>query len=200
MEFPATPGLLEMNAGFVLEYPQLDDQEPLLQLEKDDEPPYEDDDDDDEEEEEEDAPLFSGRVLVCVQLILPLFMVFQFNIAFQMGQTVGAMTEQMVMIVIGLFMIASYLYRICLQNSMRVQVTTDNFYCQQVTFLLPEIAIDIVLGLVFGLSAEIGFLALLFATVALSSFVIGSMLYSLCCNRKKDIYSDGGMELCLKTV
>jgi len=163
------PKLLEVHTGLLLE-------EPLLLPEEREE--Y----DEKEEQLEEATHMFSACDHVCTIIILPSLMVLQFYMAFKMGEIDG-LTHLIVLGVIGLFVITSYLYKLCLQDSRLL--ATNNVCCQQAIMLLPEIIMDIVLGLVLLVSAEIGFEFLLLATLALSSTVIVSTIHILCFERNQ---------------
>jgi len=166
---------LEVCTGLVLE-------DPLLQPENDDE----------DEQGDEDAPtLSSGCGFGCMLLILPFLMLLQFNMSLQVSNTSG-LSEQMVLGVIGIFVVASFTHKMFLLNENTPWLLPPNsLYCHHFLMLLPEIIIDIILGLVLVFPVEIGFEALLLATLALSSVVFVKTIRILLCPCKEKDYGDG---------
>jgi hypothetical protein len=163
-----------ISAKTGLEEPLLagDEQEDLVELV-----------DDDEEEEEHQQQQESTRIefgtscwdYVCILLLVPGLLWLQFAVAFRTGKAAD-LTVCSVALTILLFTAASYMYKRCLSDH---DFSNRTVAQRQVLLLLPEILMDVILGLVLLGPTSMAFEALLYCTMALAFFVIISTVITL---------------------
>lgn len=114
------------------------------------------------EAEDEDTAMCSEDFIMWV--ILPTLLFSQFGMAFLMHDVhTSSLSFTVVNISIALFIVTSWLYRhACVDANIQTVAL----------LLLPEILMDVVLGLVLFNRVELGFMILLFSMLCLSSFVV----------------------------
>ena len=117
---------------------------------------------------------------VILWFVLPSLLFVQFAISFLYSdETPHHLQWSTVNWSIGLFVVASYLFRRTLQDHCVGQVTLD-----ALLFLLPEIIMDVLLGMVLFGYVEAAFLTMVFSTVLLSFYVVCQSLYTLFCEEE----------------
>mmetsp|Transcript_10212 Transcript_10212/g.19599 ORF Transcript_10212/g.19599 Transcript_10212/m.19599 type:complete len:194 (+) Transcript_10212:90-671(+) len=126
------------------------------------------------EVEAEDKAICSEDFIMWV--ILPTLLFSQFGMAFLMHDVrTSSLSFTVVNISIVLFVVTAWLYRHACAD---VKIQTIAL------LLLPEILMDVVLGLVLFNRVELGFMVLLVSMLCLSSFVVISTATFLYCGRK----------------
>jgi len=114
---------------------------------------------------------------VCLLLILPSLLCLQFAMALQYNALDDKQEQRStcstfdVGTAICLFVVTSYLYKQCLNDS---EQQADSSHWPAVFHLLPEILVDIVLGMVLLVSVDAALTTLLWATLIMSLAVISS--------------------------
>lgn len=144
---------------------------------------------DEDEEEEEDEVLeedgddeSSCTESFIMWVILPTLLFSQFGMAFLMhDERTATMSWTIVNLSIALFVITSWLYRHACKDA---NITTVAIV------LLPEIVMDVVLGLVLFNQVALGFMVLLVNMLFLSTFVVIASASFLYCGRKANAVSD----------
>lgn len=128
-----------------------------------------------EEVEEEENSICSEDFIMWV--ILPSLLFSQFGMAFLMHDArTTSLSFTVVNISIVLFVVTAWLYRHACADA-NIQTIA--------LLLLPEILMDVVLGLVLFNQVELGFLVLLVSMLCLSSFVVLSTATFLYCGRSE---------------
>lgn len=135
---------------------------------------------DDEIDEEEGSPVLlefgtSCWDYVCILFVVPGLLLLQFVIAFHSGKP-SDLTLSSVLLTIVLFTAASFMYKCCLGDH---DFSEQSLVVRQITLLLPEILMDVVLGIVLFGPASSAFEALLYCTMLLAIFVITSTISTL---------------------
>ena len=126
------------------------------------------------EEEEEASSSFCSEDFI-MWVILPTLLFSQFGMAFLMHDVqTSSLSFAVVNVSIVLFVVTAWLYRHACADA-NVQTIA--------LLLLPEILMDVVLGLVLFNRVELGFMVLLMSMLCLSSFVVCSTATFLYCGR-----------------
>lgn len=113
---------------------------------------------------------------LCLLVILPMLLILQFTIGSNNNDNENnTMDLHTVYGIIVLFVITAYLYRSSLND-----VSISNPYGMQILVLMPEILMDVILGIVLWKDADTAFMVLLVITLLLSGFVILTTLSVLC--------------------
>jgi hypothetical protein len=123
--------------------------------------------DDDEEAEEEDDNIqeFSWFDQVVVWIILPTLLFLQFGMAFYMSdvEAVTGLRWTVVNYSIVLFVVTAVLFR---------QAAIDCKWTHSLIILLPEILMDVILGMVLFDKIVMAFLFMIFSMLSLAMFVV----------------------------
>lgn len=158
-----------VNAETGLEAPLLaEEQEELVELV-----------DEDEDVLEEGSPMEEFGTTcwdyVCTLVVVPGLLWLQFMVAFRSGRALD-LTVSSVILTIALYSSASFMYKCCIADH---DFTALSRPLQQAVLLLPEILMDVVLGIVLFGSATTAFEGLLYFTMVLAIFVIVSTISTL---------------------
>jgi hypothetical protein len=121
--------------------------------------------DDDEEEDGKDGKVFSWFDHVVVWIILPALLFLQFGMAFYMSnvEAVTGLRWSVVNYSIVLFVVTAVLYR---------QAAVDCKWTSSFAILLPEILMDVILGMVLFDKIVMAFLFMLLSMLGLAMFVV----------------------------
>jgi hypothetical protein len=158
-------------------------EEPLLAGDKEQEDLVELVDDEEEEEQQDQQQQETTRIefgtscwdYVCIFLLVPGLLWLQFAVAFRTGKAAD-LTVCSVALTILLFTAASYMYKRCLSDH---DFSNRTVAQRQLLLLLPEILMDVILGLVLLGPVSMAFEGLLYCTMALACFVIISTVITL---------------------
>jgi hypothetical protein len=120
---------------------------------------------DDDEEEGKDGKVFSWFDHVVVWIILPALLFLQFGMAFYMSnvEAVTGLRWSVVNYSIVLFVVTAVLYR---------QAAVDCKWTSSFAILLPEILMDVILGMVLFDKIVMAFLFMLLSMLGLAMFVV----------------------------
>lgn len=153
-------------------------------------------------------PMFTLWDHLCLLLILPTLLSIQFGLAYPRKATSHAnafdpdeLRPATVRTVIALYVVTSYMYKAslhdsrllswsCWEKNYRNQSKWSPMWSsllQQCLLLLPEIGMDVVLGLVLVVSTTYAFQVLLMATIFLASAVILATAHILCCEAQEEL-------------
>jgi hypothetical protein len=149
-----------------------------------------------EDDDDELRVLPTRYDLFVLWLVLPTLLFLQFGIAFWFHDGVSTTTHHLYWYTVNwsivLFVVASYLFRRTLQDHRHER----NIAVDTLLFLLPEIIMDVLLGMVlFGL-VEVAFLTMVASTVGLSLYVVVQSLYTLSENTQDDDLASDCEVLC----
>jgi len=125
---------------------------------------------------------FSFWDRLCLFVILPTLLGLQFAIALPYSTHSSSKRNAglEVAIAIGLFVLISYMYKQCLQDDSCLRLVARlPATLQAFGHLVPEILVDLVLGVVLAVSVDAGLTALLASTLLLSLAVVAVSLHQL---------------------
>jgi hypothetical protein len=139
-----------------------------------------DDEPEDDDDDEENSFFCCCNEDMIMWIVLPALLLSQFGMAFWMhDERTGHLSWTIVNLSIGLFGVTAWLYRHACADA-RVETI--------LILLLPEILMDVVLGLVRFNQVALGYMVLLGSMLTLSTFVVGSttmVLYKRRCREQR---------------
>lgn len=156
--------LFDTSASDFLHQPLLEETEELVELV--------DEEEDEEKGEPELAILRTCWDYSSLCLVIPALLIIQFNVSLSVCPE-SVLRPATVVWGVALFVSATFLYKFSLRPS---DLRFFSTFTQQMVILLPEILMDVVLGLVLVTTSVVAFEALLWATIALSSLAIACTL------------------------
>ena len=136
---------------------------------------------DDEGEEDDISFTCCDNIIVCI--VLPTLLFVQFAMAFKTGGEAlrKVLDWSVVNYSIVLFVITSWLYR---------SACRDCKIRNSILLLLPEIIVDVILGLVLFDKTAVGFMVMLCSMLALALFVMLTSIHILCFADKASLAED----------
>jgi len=136
-----------------------------------------------DDEDEDDDSSFTCCDNIIVWIVLPVLLFVQFAMAFKTGGEAlrQVLSWSVVNYSIVLFVITSWLYRsACRDCKLR----------NSILLLLPEIVVDVILGLVLFDKTVLGFMVMLSSMLGLALFVMLTSIHILCFKDKSSLSED----------